>query len=78
VVSKPPDFRGLSQFKEVPLMTRVEVVNRQVIGGKERKKGEVIDVSPARARDLINESKARPVEAVEKPAPAAKEGAKNG
>ncbi len=57
-------------------MTRVEVVNRQVIGGKERKKGEVIEVSAARARDLFNESKARPVTAESKPA--AKEGAKNG
>lgn len=40
-------------------MTKVVVVNSQEIDGKRRKRDEVIDVSPGRARDLINEGKAR-------------------
>lgn len=40
-------------------MTRVEVVNRQEIDGKEYKRGEVIDVPDGRARDLITAGKAR-------------------
>ena len=50
-------------------MTKVEVVNRRVIDGKERKRGEVIDVTPGRARDLINSGKAVAHAEAPKPAP---------
>lgn len=40
------------------VLTKVEVVNAQQIDGVHRKSGEVIDVSPGRARDLINAGKA--------------------
>ncbi|GAA1579281.1 hypothetical protein [Leucobacter aridicollis] len=71
-------------------MTHVQVVNRQEIDGKERKRGEVIEVSHGLARDLIAAGKVRAAEApgdIEskgagkdspKPAPATKEVAKNG
>lgn len=59
-------------------MAQVEVVNRQVIDGKEYKRGQVITVSDGRARDLINAGKARQAAETPKPAPAPKEVAKNG
>lgn len=72
-------------------MTKVEVVNRQVIDGQEYKRGQVITVTDGRARDLITAGKARPVapepadsgepavdtKAKAKPKPASKE-TKNG
>lgn len=71
-------------------MAHVEVVNRQEIDGKERKRGEVIEVSAGRARDLIAAGKVRAADGPgdvdskgggkdsPKPAPATKEVAKNG
>lgn len=59
-------------------MTRVEVVNRQEIGGKEYKRGQVITVADGEARDLINAGKARVPVKAEKPAPESKEAVKNG
>lgn len=60
-------------------MTKVQVVNRQAIDGKEYKRGQVIDVSPGRARDLLNEGKVREPEKVQAPAPVSnKEAVKNG
>lgn len=59
-------------------MAHVEVVNRQVIDGKERKRGEVVEVSEGRARDLIAAGKVRAPKETPKAAPATKEGAKNG
>lgn len=59
-------------------MAKVEVVNRQVIDGKEYKRGEAAEVSEGRARDLIAAGKAREVKGSPKPAPVAKEVAKNG
>lgn len=75
-------------------MTRVEVVNRQEIDGKTYKRGEVIEVSAGRARDLISAGKVRAPEdpkrgeaaanggseakETPKPVPATKEVAKNG
>ena len=59
-------------------MARVEVVNRQEIDGKEVKRGQVIEVSPGRARDLIAAGKVREVEEAPKPAPVTKEAVKNG
>ena len=53
-------------------MVKVQVVNGQEIDGKKRKSGEVIEVSPGRARDLIYDGKAVEV------APAKKEAVKNG
>lgn len=53
-------------------MTRVEVVNRQAIDGKEYKRGQVISVAPGRARDLINAGKVRVPAAKPKTTPAAK------
>lgn len=47
-------------------MPKVQVVNAQSIDGVYRKRDEVIDVSPGRARDLIAAGKARAVE--DKPA----------
>lgn len=57
-------------------MTRVKIVNRQVIDGEEVKRGQVITVSDGRARDLINSGKAVPAQEAPKPAPVNKE-AKN-
>lgn len=67
-------------------MAKVKVVNRQVIDGKERKRGEVIEVSAGRARDLVNDGKVQLVRAADKaaakpggaPKPAQVKGAKNG
>lgn len=39
-------------------MTKVRVVNAQEIDGVRRRRGEVIDVSPGRARSLVNAGKA--------------------
>lgn len=59
-------------------MAKVKVVNRQVIDGKERKRGEVIEVSPGRARDLENQGKAVPVVETGAVASVKKEAVKNG
>lgn len=71
-------------------MAYVEVVNRQEIDGKERERGDVIEVSDGHARDLIAAGKARAADKPDaanstgagkdtpKPAPATKEVAKNG
>ena len=42
-------------------MTRVEVVNRQSIDGKEYKRGQTVELSNGRARDLIIAGKVRAV-----------------
>ena len=59
-------------------MTKVEVVNRQVIDGKEYKRGEVITVTDGRARDLITDGKARPVALAPSDPPVAPEPADSG
>ena len=71
-------------------MAHVEVVNSQEIDGKDRKRGEAIEVSAGRARDLIAAGKVRAADKPDaanstgagkdspKPAPATKEVAKNG
>ncbi|GAA1323150.1 hypothetical protein ACFSWE_08625 [Leucobacter albus] len=74
-------------------MAHVEVVNRQEIDGVNYERGEVIEVSAGRARDLISAGKVRAAEKPKrvpasnggseakespKPAPATKEVAKNG
>lgn len=41
-------------------MAKVEVVNRQVIDGKEYKRGQVVDLSDGLARDLVTAGKVRP------------------
>lgn len=41
-------------------MAKVEVVNRQVIDGKEYKRGQVVDLSDGQARDLVTAGKVRP------------------
>lgn len=42
-------------------MAKVEVVNRQVIDGKEYKRGQVVDLSDGQARDLRRDGKVREV-----------------
>ena len=62
-------------------MTKVVVANRLVRGGKTYKGGDVVDVTPGEARELLGLGKVRkyvqPVRPVVKPAPIVKE-AKNG
>lgn len=69
-------------------MAHVEVVNAQPIDGVERERGEVIEVSDGRARDLVAAGKANWAttpsavtneadKATPKPAPEKKEGGKN-
>lgn len=59
-------------------MTKVQVVNRREIDGKERKRDEVIEVSPGQARDLISAGKARAVGETSKPVETAKTAEKGG
>lgn len=59
-------------------MTKVQVVNRQEIDGKEYKRGQVIDVAPARARDLIAAGKARVPAEKPQPVETAKTAGKGG
>lgn len=58
-------------------MTKVVIVNGQEIDGKYRKSGEVIEVSPGRARDLEFQGKVKLV--VDRPdVSVKKEAVKNG
>lgn len=56
-------------------MVKVVVANRLERGGKTYKGGDIVDVTPGEARDLIGSSKAR---ADDTPVKAEPKGAKNG
>ena len=58
-------------------MVKVVVANRLVRDGKTHKGGDVINVTPGEARDLLGQGKVR-AHVEEKPAESAAKGAKNG
>lgn len=55
-------------------MTKVIVANRLIVGGREYKGGQVVDVPAGEARDLLRRGKVRPLTqtAEAKPAPVTK------